>query len=99
MADTMTKAQRHAVMSHIRSRDTKPEKLLRSLVHRQGFRFRICRKDLPGRPDLVLRRHRTCVFVHGCFWHRHGCGNGTMPKSNVSFWMQKWSRNVKRDKR
>ncbi|MBQ2476591.1 MAG: DNA mismatch endonuclease Vsr, partial [Desulfovibrio sp.] len=87
MADTMTKAQRHAVMSHIRSRDTKPEKLLRSLVHRQGFRFRICRKDLPGRPDLVLRRHRTCVFVHGCFWHRHaGCRLASMPKDNADYW-------------
>ena len=99
MADTMTKAQRHAVMSHIRSRDTKPEKLLRSLVHRQGFRFRICRKDLPGRPDLVLRRHRTCVFVHGCFWHRHaGCRLASMPKDNADYWQAKFERNQARDR-
>ena len=99
MADTMTKAQRHAVMSHIRSRDTKPEKLLRSLPHRRGFRFRLCRRDLPGKPDLVLRRHRTCIFVHGCFWHRHaGCRLASMPKDNADYWQAKFERNQARDR-
>ena len=87
-------------MSRIRGRDTKPELVVRSLLHRMGYRFRLCRRDLPGSPDIVLTRHSTVVFVHGCFWHRHkGCKGATTPKSNVDFWQDKFAANVERDKR
>lgn len=85
-------------MSSIRSRDTGPEKLLRSILHRMGFRFRICRKDLPGKPDIVLSRYRTVIFVNGCFWHRHnGCRDAKIPKTNTEFWLSKLNANVERD--
>lgn len=87
-------------MSRIRDRDTKPEKLVRSLLHRLGYRFRLHRKDLPGRPDIVLPKYRTAIFVHGCFWHRHrGCKYAYQPKSRVEFWKKKFLDTVKRDKR
>ena len=86
-------------MSHIRSKDTKPEKRLRSLLHRLGFRFRLHRKDLPGTPDIVLPKYRTVIFVHGCFWHQHpGCKKATLPRSNVEFWKNKLEKNIERDK-
>lgn len=87
-------------MSRIRGRDTKPEVAVRSVLHELGFRFRLHRKDLPGRPDIVLARHRAVMFVHGCFWHRHArCRFAYSPKSNIAFWSQKFRSNVIRDRR
>ncbi len=84
-------------MSRIRGKDTKPEMRVRSLIHRMGFRFRLHRKDLPGKPDIVLPAYETVVFVHGCFWHRHpGCRFAYTPKSRVDFWQTKFRRNVER---
>jgi DNA mismatch endonuclease (patch repair protein) len=86
-------------MSRIRSGDTTPEIAVRSILHRLGYRFRLHDRSLPGRPDIVLKRHRVVVFVHGCFWHRHyGCRFAYTPKSNVSFWTTKFAENVARDK-
>lgn len=87
-------------MSRIRGKNTKPEVLLRSLLHRRGFRFRLHTPSLPGRPDIVLPKYRTAIFVHGCFWHRHeGCSNTTMPKTRTGFWAEKFRRTVERDAR
>jgi len=84
-------------MSRIRGKDTKPEIAVRSLLHSMGFRFRLHDKKLPGKPDIVLKKYKTVVFVHGCFWHRHkGCKDATMPKSNRAFWEKKFAANVKR---
>jgi DNA mismatch endonuclease (patch repair protein) len=91
---------RSALMAKVRGKDTKPEKLVRSIVHSLGFRFRLHQKDLPGRPDLVLKRYRWAIFVHGCFWHRHKrCSKCTTPKTRVRFWQDKFEANVTRDKR
>jgi DNA mismatch endonuclease (patch repair protein) len=87
-------------MSRIRGRNTKPEIWIRSLLHRAGFRFRLHKKSLPGRPDIVLAKYRTAIFVHGCFWHRHpGCENTTTPSTRFDFWQKKFSDNVSRDAR
>ncbi len=87
-------------MSRIRDRDTKPEKRVRSLLHRLGYRFRLHRKDLPGRPDIVLPKYKTIILVHGCFWHRHhACKYAYQPKSRIEFWKEKFHQNVERDKR
>ncbi|WP_430735394.1 very short patch repair endonuclease [Halodesulfovibrio aestuarii] len=87
-------------MGRIRSSNTKPEKIVRSLLHRMGFRFRLHRKDLPGKPDIVLPRYHSVVFVHGCFWHRHeGCKECTTPKTNTEFWLEKFQKNIERDVR
>ncbi|WP_271893347.1 very short patch repair endonuclease [Candidatus Phyllobacterium onerii] len=100
MVDTLTPAQRSERMSRIRSRDTKPEIALRQALHRLGFRFRVRDTKLPGKPDVVLTKYKTAIFVHGCFWHRHpGCKVATTPKSNTEFWTDKFSRNVARDER
>jgi DNA mismatch endonuclease (patch repair protein) len=100
MVDTLTPAQRSERMSRIGSRDTKPEIMLRKALHRLGFRFRLHGAGLPGKPDIVLAKYRTVIFVHGCFWHRHeGCKVATTPKSNTEFWSEKFSRNVARDER
>lgn len=100
MADFLTPAQRSERMSRIKSRDTKPELVLRSVMHRKGFRFRVNDTRLPGKPDIVFPKYRAAVFVHGCFWHRHpGCSVATTPKSNTAFWMEKFDRNVARDAR
>lgn len=100
MPDTMTKQQRHDCMSHIRSKDTQPELRLRRGLHARGYRFRVNVRDLPGSPDLVLAKYRTCIFVNGCFWHGHaGCPKFVMPGSNVEFWQQKIERNRERDLR
>jgi DNA mismatch endonuclease, patch repair protein len=98
--DRLTRERRSWNMSHIRGRDTAPERTVRSVLHGLGFRFRLYRADLPGTPDLVLARHRTVVFVHGCFWHRHSrCRYAYHPKSNRAFWSDKFSANVQRDLR
>ncbi len=87
-------------MSRIKGKDTGPEKVVRSLLHRMGFRFRLHVKDLPGKPDIVLPRYRTVIFVHGCFWHRHrGCRNCTTPTNNREFWVKKLEGNAARDER
>lgn len=99
MADTLTKAERSALMARIRGKNTKPEVLVRSALHRAGFRFRIHGAALPGRPDVVLPRHRTVVFVHGCFWHRHGCALSGEPATRRAFWRDKFARNTERDRR
>ena len=99
MADRISPKHRSWNMSRITSRDTKPELAVRSMLHRLGLRFRIHRNDLPGSPDIVLPRHKTVVFVHGCFWHRHSrCRFAYMPKSRVQFWCEKFDRNMARDR-
>ncbi len=99
MADILTKAKRSWNMSRIKGKDTKPELLLRRLLHRRGFRFCLHDKKLPGRPDIVLPRYRTVIFVNGCFWHRHsGCRYAYTPKSRQEFWSSKFEATVKRDK-
>ena len=97
--DRITPEQRSRLMARIRGRDTLPEILVRKQLFACGWRFRVCDKRLKGRPDIVIPRAKTIVDIRGCFWHRHGCRDSTMPKSNVAFWMEKWSKNVKRDHR
>ncbi|MCA0389522.1 MAG: very short patch repair endonuclease [Bacteroidetes bacterium] len=96
--DIWTKEKRSSCMSKIRGSNTIPEKTLRSALHRAGFRFRINVKKLPGKPDIVLKRHNLVIFVHGCFWHHHeGCKNGNFPKSNKEFWHSKITKTMERD--
>ncbi len=98
--DIWSAEKRSAVMARIRGRDTKPELIVRSLLHRAGVRFSLRRKDLPGKPDIVLPKYGAVVFVHGCFWHRHnGCKVATTPKTRMEFWQAKFAANVARDKR
>ncbi len=98
--DNLTPEQRSHTMAVIRAKDTKPELIVRSMVHRMGFRFRLHERTLPGRPDLVLPRHRKVVFVHGCFWHLHRCRWGqVVVKSNCDYWAEKRSMNRVRDQR
>ncbi|WP_243460599.1 very short patch repair endonuclease [Paraburkholderia largidicola] len=85
-------------MRRVRQKDTLPELRVRRIAHAMGLRFRLHRKDLPGRPDLVFPKSRICLFVHGCFWHRHGgCRLASTPKSNGGFWLSKFDRNIERD--
>lgn len=87
-------------MSRIHSYDTKPELLVRSHVHRMGYRFRVHQEKLPGNPDIVLAKHKKVIFIHGCFWHGHkGCRRSKRPASNESFWRIKLDKNIERDKR
>lgn len=98
MTDTHSKEQRSRNMSRIRSRDTQPEIMVRSLLHRSGFRFRNNVKNLPGKPDIVLPKYKSVIFVHGCFWHRHrGCKRCTTPTSNMDYWKPKLAANARRD--
>lgn len=97
--DAMSPAKRSALMSRIRSKDTKPELVVRSMLHRLGYRFRLHRKDLPGRPDIVLPRHRKIILVQGCFWHGHSCKLASKPKSNQTYWGGKIATNRSRDAR
>lgn len=88
------------MMSGIRTKNTKPELLVRRYLHSKGLRYRLHRRDLPGRPDVVLPRYRSVVFVHGCFWHQHpGCRFAVLPKSNRQFWLDKFRSNRQRDER
>lgn len=97
MTDALSKEERSRVMAKVKSRDTKPEKKVRSLLFSLGFRFRLCQKNLPGKPDIVLKKYKTVIFVHGCFWHGHeNCKNARVPKSNVEFWKNKIERNKQR---
>ena len=98
MADFLSSEERSIRMSRIRSVSTKPELLLRHAIWRRGFRYRVNAKNLPGRPDIVLPKYRTVVFVHGCFWHGHkGCKVYSVPKTNTEFWLAKVARNQERD--
>ena len=98
MADRLSKEERSELMSHIRSVNTKPEVALRRALWRRGFRYRVNVKNLPGSPDIVLPKHRTVVFVHGCFWHAHkGCKIYHLPQTNSEFWLAKVTRNQERD--
>ena len=99
MVDIMTPEQRSALMSRIRSVDTKPELFVRRALHALGYRFRTHVRDLPGRPDLVFTKRHAVVFVHGCFWHRHGCKKTYVPKVREDFWHGKFKTNVDRDER
>ena len=100
MNEEAAKVRRSRNMAAIRSKDMKPEMIVRSLAHRLGFRFRLHAKDLPGKPDLVFRSRQKVILVHGCFWHQHprkSCPDGRAPKSNLGYWSGKLARNVNRD--
>lgn len=97
MADVVDKVTRSRMMSGIRSKNTKPEKLIRSALHRLGFRFRLHQASLAGKPDLVFRKYNAVIFIHGCFWHGHGCPLFKLPSSNIFFWRNKIERNRARD--
>jgi len=100
MADIVSAEKRSWMMSRVSGKNTLPELKLRSILHKMGFRFRLHNKNLPGSPDIVLKKYRTVIFVHGCFWHRHeGCKKSTTPKANAEFWASKFSQNVERDKK
>jgi DNA mismatch endonuclease (patch repair protein) len=100
MTDTLTIAERSQLMAKIKGKNTAPELAVRSLLHRAGLRFRIHVRALPGTPDIVLPRHRTIVFIHGCFWHRHsGCKIATTPQTHKKFWADKFARNVANDRK
>jgi len=98
MADRMTREQRHRCMSRIKGRDTKPEMVVRRWLWRQGYRYRLCVRALPGSPDIVMRKWRTVIFVNGCFWHGHECQKHR-PVTNARFWQEKITRNRERDAR
>ncbi|MFH5834817.1 very short patch repair endonuclease [Proteiniclasticum sp. C24MP] len=97
--DKISPEARSRNMSRIRGKNTEPEKYIRRLLYHAGFRYRIHYRELPGKPDVYLRKYRTVLFINGCFWHRHeGCRYATTPKSNREFWENKFTRNVQRDK-
>lgn len=96
--DVLSPENRHKNMSHIRSKNTKPEKQIRSVLFRAGFRYRICDKRYPGKPDLIFPHYYAVIFINGCFWHAHeGCRYFVFPKSNQEFWQKKFQRNKERD--
>ena len=98
--DVFSKRKRSSVMSRVKGKNTRPEMVVRSLVHRMGYRFRLHRRDLPGIPDVVLAKHRKVIFVHGCFWHGHRhCRRASRPISNRAFWDAKLDGNIERDRR
>ena len=100
MVDFLTPSERSERMSRIKGRDTRPELMLRKVLHGLGLRYRLHAPGMPGKPDLVFPRYKTVVLVHGCFWHRHaGCNIATTPKSNVAFWIEKFEKNIARDAR
>lgn len=100
MTDKISPERRSWNMSRIRAGDTKPELQLRSLLHHAGYRYRLHDPKLPGKPDIVLPRYRTVIFVHGCFWHRHsGCRNATTPSTRTDFWTRKFEATIERDRR
>lgn len=96
--DSVSPERRSEIMGRVSNKNTRPEVAVRSLLHRMGYRFRLHRKDLPGKPDIVLPKWKTAVFVHGCFWHGHDCRRGAAPSSNVEFWAEKIRKNQKRDR-
>lgn len=97
--DNLTPAERSAIMARVRSKDSKPELLIRRMIYAMGYRYRLHAKELPGKPDIVFRPLRKAIFVHGCFWHRHeNCALARLPKSRLSFWMPKLEKNKERDR-
>lgn len=100
MVDTVSASRRSYIMRAIPQKNTRPEMVIRRMVHAMGARYRLHSKALSGRPDLVFPSRRLCIFVHGCFWHRHrGCRLASVPASNVEFWSEKFRSNIERDKR
>ena len=100
MADVFTQDKRSSIMANVKGRNTKPELVVRSTIHRMGFRYRLHVADLPGKPDIVLPRHKKVIFVNGCFWHGHkDCPRAKRPTTNTSSWNAKLDENVLRDKR
>jgi DNA mismatch endonuclease (patch repair protein) len=99
MIDRLTREQRSALMARIRSKDTRPELAVRCMLHGMGYRFRLHRKDLPGRPDVVLPGRMKIIFIHGCYWHGHDCRAGRLPKTRIDFWSAKIGANRLRDAR
>jgi DNA mismatch endonuclease (patch repair protein) len=98
--DTVSADVRSRMMAGIKGQNTKPEIAVRKLLHKNGFRFRLHYSDLPGKPDIVLPRYKLCIFIHGCFWHRHeGCKYTTFPKTKVDFWEKKFSDTQARDRK
>ena len=98
MADNRSTALRSKTMAAVRQKDTGPEMLVRRLLHRLGYRYRLHAKELPGRPDIVFRPRRKAIFVNGCFWHGHGCVKGQLPKSKLEYWGPKIQKNIERDR-
>lgn len=99
--DNVSKKKRSQMMGMIRSKNTNPEKIVRSWLHQKGFRFRLHDSSLPGKPDIVLKKYKTVIFVNGCFWHAHDdpkCKKSHLPKSNIEYWTDKIEKNVQRDK-
>lgn len=100
MTDTVTKEKRSWIMSQVRGTDTTPEMIVRSLAHRMGYRYRLHREDLPGKPDIVFPSKQKVIFVHGCFWHGHDCQRGSrIPKTNTKYWREKIEKNRRRDEK
>lgn len=98
--DIYDKNKRSKIMKDVKSCNTQPELYIRKLLHKMGFRFRVNKKSLPGKPDIVLPKYKTIVFVHGCFWHQHeNCNKARKPKSNKQFWIKKIKKNIERDER
>src|SRR5688572_30505979 len=97
MADTRTPAQRSRIMASVRTRDTGPEMAVRKILHGLGLRYRLHARELPGQPDIVFRPRKLAIFVHGCFWHGHGCAKGKAPKSRLDYWVPKLAANAARD--
>lgn len=97
--DRLTPEHRSWLMSRIRGKDTKPELYVRRMVHAEGYRYRLHRKSLPGSPDLVFPGRKKVIFVHGCFWHQHGCKMSKMPKTRPEYWFEKFERNRMRDEK
>lgn len=97
MADHVPPSKRSAIMALVKSKNTRPELIARKMLHRNGYRFRLHRKDLPGSPDMVFPCRKKVIFVHGCFWHAHGCRYGRLPKSRLTYWEPKLKANKARD--
>ncbi|WP_103220795.1 very short patch repair endonuclease [Roseibium marinum] len=95
--DTRTPEQRRRIMQSVQTKNTGPEMVVRQLLHSHGYRYRLHRKDLPGRPDIVFASKRKAIFVHGCFWHGHNCDKGKLPKSKLEYWTPKIAANKARD--
>ncbi len=97
--DVFSEAQRSEIMGRVRSKDTRPEMTVRTMLHKAGYRYRLHVETLPGRPDVLFPSRRKAIFIHGCFWHRHTCRCATLPKSNCDYWEGKQARNSARDKK
>lgn len=98
MTDTRSPEQRRRIMQSVGSKDTGPELTVRRLLYKLGYRYRLYRKDLPGKPDIVFSGRKKAIFVHGCFWHSHDCKKGKPPKSRLDYWLPKLDANIRRDK-